>query len=130
MRFTFLALGVLAALLILPNGAAASPEHTAAPETGDPNSPGGKVFAQRCSACHDHPVGRIPPRSLLAYKEPDAIVRALSTGVMRQQATGLGKSDIDSLALFHTGQQPGLNNFPADANRCPKEAKWGSPASS
>ncbi len=97
--------------------------------SGDPDSPGGKLFAQRCSACHDHPVGRTPPRLLLTMKDPDAIVHALSSGVMRQQALGLGAEEIASVAEFLTGQAPGQNRFPADANHCPSDARLASPSS-
>ena len=68
------------------------------------SSRGRALYAERCAACHDHPQGRIPPRILIStVRAPEDIVAALASGVMRQQATGLGEQEIRALAVFLTG---------------------------
>lgn len=81
-----------------------------------------QLYAARCSACHDHPMGIIPPKSFLGFKSPDAVVRALSGGAMRTMAAGLSKQEMESLAVLLTGRQPGEGEIPASANRCAEPA--------
>lgn len=59
---------------------------------------GATLFQQRCAMCHDHPVGNVPPRSYIATRPREAIVHALSSGVMKAQASGLSAHDIELLA--------------------------------
>lgn len=56
------------------------------------------LFQQRCAMCHDHPQGNIPPRSVLASRTREDIVRTLTQGVMQAQAAGLSERDIEALA--------------------------------
>jgi hypothetical protein len=57
-------------------------------------------WAQRCAACHDHAVGNIPPRALLATYPRARIVVALTSGFMRAQAAGLDAAQVAALADF------------------------------
>jgi polyvinyl alcohol dehydrogenase (cytochrome) len=77
------------------------------------------LWQTRCAACHDHPHDRIPPRVLIStIRNPEDIVLALSSGVMRQQASGLSAEQIRALATFLTGRAPGADNRDPNANRC------------
>jgi polyvinyl alcohol dehydrogenase (cytochrome) len=77
------------------------------------------LWEARCSACHDHPHGRIPPHVLIStIRSPDDIVFALSNGVMRRQAAGLSAEQIRALAVYLTGREPGAETRDRHANRC------------
>ncbi len=83
------------------------------------SSRGRALYAERCAACHDHPQGRIPPRILIStVRAPEDIVAALASGVMRQQATGLGEQEIRALAVFLTGRLPLADQRDPNANAC------------
>jgi polyvinyl alcohol dehydrogenase (cytochrome) len=88
--------------------------------TPSASQPGAPLYSERCAQCHDHPTGRIPPRTLLTIvKTPDQVIKALTQGVMREQAAGLTADQIAALAVFITGKQPGTNTDPdPNANRC------------
>lgn len=59
-----------------------------------------EIYRQRCAACHDHAVGNIPPRPVIAGHPRTRIVHALSEGAMRPQATGLSAEQIGQLADY------------------------------
>ncbi|KAF1714625.1 hypothetical protein CSC74_15350 [Pseudoxanthomonas yeongjuensis] len=61
---------------------------------------GETIYQQRCSACHDHPQGNIPPRELIARRSYSHIVDTLANGAMRPQAAGLGPGDIEAVARY------------------------------
>ncbi len=79
---------------------------------------GAKLFADRCSVCHDHPQGRIPPHYVLNGLWPDQVVDALTTGPMKQQGVGLTKDDINALVFFLTHKQAGGVEPDPNANLC------------
>lgn len=58
------------------------------------------IFRQRCSMCHDHPQGNIPPKAVLATRSYQRIVDALDHGAMRVQAQGLSKEQIEAMARY------------------------------
>ena len=99
----------------MPNG-----EHATVPVQGREDSPGGILFKERCSQCHDHPTGRIPPRTYIGIlRSPESIIRTLTLGVMKQQAEGLSADQIREIATFLTGRQPGESPEPdPNANLC------------
>lgn len=107
------------ALLLLAGPAAGSPPPgtDAAAAVTDAAGRGEALYAQRCATCHDHPKDRIPPRLLLAFRSPNAVVRALTRGTMRPVAEGLDAAGIAALATFLTGRVPGTDPVPA-ANPC------------
>ncbi|KRD34690.1 hypothetical protein ASE35_08080 [Lysobacter sp. Root916] len=59
-----------------------------------------EIYRQRCAACHDHAVGNIPPRDVIARHPRERIVHALSEGAMRPQAAGLSAEQIAQLADY------------------------------
>ena len=84
--------------------------------------PGEKLFADHCSACHDHAQGRIPPRYMLNRMWPDQVMTALTTGPMKQQAVGLSPDDKKTLVFYLTHMQPGAAEPDPKANMCAKPA--------
>lgn len=80
---------------------------------------GAALFAERCAVCHEHPSGNIPPVFVLNYKPPEVIVDALTTGPMREQASGLSADDIKALAIHLAHRAPGTRPEPdPNANLC------------
>jgi cytochrome c553/type 1 glutamine amidotransferase len=86
----------------MPADVAATRTASAPPASAvaDSGLPPATLFQQRCAICHDHPQGNIPPRSVLASRSPEDIVRTLQHGVMRAQAAGLSPHDIQALAEY------------------------------
>ncbi len=101
----------------MPNG-----DHQTVPVQGRDDSPGGILYKERCAQCHDHPTGRIPPRTFLGIvRSPESIIRTLSRGVMKQQAAGLSPDQMREIATYLTGRQPGESPEPdPNANLCAK----------
>lgn len=61
---------------------------------------GRQVFYRRCSACHDNPGGRVPPREVLATRTQEDIVAALTSGALRELAAGLSFAEIEAVAHY------------------------------
>lgn len=93
---------------------------TAQVQTGKDAPPdGAKLYAEHCAVCHDNPEGRTPPKSIIARKAPDEVIAALTTGVMKTQASGLKPLEIRALAVYLTGKEPtGVIDPSSLANRC------------
>jgi hypothetical protein len=80
-----------------------------------------KLYEKYCAACHDHPQGRIPARSVIAQRSSDEVLQALATGLMRAQAAGLNLNERTALAAFLTGKTPtGELVVPPETNMCAK----------
>ena len=78
-----------------------------------------QIYQERCASCHENPQGRIPPRFLIARRSAEDVMQTLSSGAMKQQASGLSADQIRALAIYLTGKQPGApiqSNL--DANKC------------
>lgn len=89
------------------------------PSMFDPagNAAGAKVYAEVCTACHETGVERAPPRIALQQLTPEAIHRALTEGLMREQAAGLSAPDKVAVAEYLGGQKLG-GAAVAPANQC------------
>jgi polyvinyl alcohol dehydrogenase (cytochrome) len=79
---------------------------------------GAAIYQQHCAACHDVPKGRIPPVETLRKMSDAAILRALESGTMREQAKDLNTQERQLLAAYLSGEakptstitQPGLGS--------------------
>jgi polyvinyl alcohol dehydrogenase (cytochrome) len=85
----------LLAAVLLPSAAAPA------------EAPGGQLFEEHCARCHDAPVGRIPSRDQLRRHSPAEVFQALRAGVMREQARALSVYQMQLIAAFLTGVEPG-----------------------
>lgn len=56
-----------------------------------------QIYKERCVMCHDRPKDRIPPRSLIARQASEDVIRALTTGTMKQWTDGLTADQIRAL---------------------------------
>src|SRR5262252_1698994 len=63
---------------------------------------GAAIYRQRCAGCHDNSLERVPSRDAIASLSVEEVSKTLTTGTMRQQAAGLGTSEIQALAEFVT----------------------------
>ncbi len=90
----------------------AKPGGTSSQQTPAVTSPEGEaLYKQKCAVCHDTPEDRIPPRFLIARRSAEDVIQTLTTGSMKQQATGLSAEQIKALAVYLTGKQPGTNTL-------------------
>jgi polyvinyl alcohol dehydrogenase (cytochrome) len=100
----------------------------AAPFSSEGNSPqqpaatspeGAELYKQRCAVCHDIPQDRIPPLFLIRRRSAEDVIQTLTTGAMKQQASGLSADQIRALAIHLTGKEPGTSvQVNLEANRC------------
>src|SRR5437016_1057535 len=88
---------------------AAAASATAAAQPIDPTA-GASLYRQRCAACHDNPQGRIPPLQAIKALPRAEMVRAMTSGSMKEQAAGLDQPGIAAIADFLGGAR-------ADASR-------------
>lgn len=61
---------------------------------------GAAIYKQHCAACHEAPKGRIPTLQALRGMSVTAILRALNTGTMREQAKSLTQPERASVAVY------------------------------
>jgi polyvinyl alcohol dehydrogenase (cytochrome) len=61
---------------------------------------GEKIYEAHCAQCHDaKQPSRIPPRAALEKMTSAAILKTLTTGVMKQQGTALSALDRAAVSL-------------------------------
>jgi polyvinyl alcohol dehydrogenase (cytochrome) len=60
---------------------------------------GGEVYNGLCAACHDKGLNRAPQRAMLSLMTPESIYRALTAGVMKEQADAAELTDDDKKAV-------------------------------
>src|SRR6202167_2173974 len=70
---------------------------------------GEAIYKQRCSACHDQPGSRIPPRGSLQKMPALRILRAMNSGAMMTVAYPLRREERESVARYlgTPGPEPG-----------------------
>lgn len=101
------------------------------------NHPGKALFQQHCASCHEGGMAKAPHPTALAAMAPDAIVEALTQGIMRQEAAALGQEQRRQIAEYLTASDlskfkpapgavmcaPALKSF--DLKRPPARVGWG-----
>jgi mono/diheme cytochrome c family protein len=50
---------------------------------------GEALYKQNCAVCHDDPQDRVPPLFLIRRRSAEDVMQTLTSGSMRQQASGL-----------------------------------------
>ncbi len=73
---------------------------------------GEKVYEGLCIACHQTGVNRAPQRFILEQSAPESIYRALTTGVMKEQAAGLSNDEKIAVAEYLTSRKLGSAQLP------------------
>lgn len=93
----------------------AGPQQAAPPASAE----GAELYAQKCAACHDNPVDRVPPLFLIRRRSAEDVIQTLTSGPMKQQARGLSADQIRALAIHLTGKLPGPPiQANLESNRC------------
>ncbi|HJQ70903.1 MAG TPA: PQQ-binding-like beta-propeller repeat protein [Blastocatellia bacterium] len=88
-------------------------------QQGATSPEGAELYKQKCAVCHDNPQDRIPPLFLIRRRSAEDVIQTLTTGSMKQQASGLTADQVRALAIHLTGKQPGSAvQVNLDANRC------------
>jgi polyvinyl alcohol dehydrogenase (cytochrome) len=65
--------------------------------------PGAAVYRAHCQICHEGQAPKAPSRTFLQMMTPEAIDRALSTGIMQRQAATLTADDKTHVAEYLSG---------------------------
>ena len=79
---------------------------------------GGAIYNQRCAKCHDKGDDRTPSKETLAKRDPQTVVKALSTGSMQGFAVGLTAAETGALAAYLTGKIPPATTAQEEPNAC------------
>jgi polyvinyl alcohol dehydrogenase (cytochrome) len=111
-----LSITLLAVLVAL--GTCGSNAHAQVP-TAELAQRGADIFQSRCAGCHEKPLEHVPPKSAISALAPESVFRALTAGVMRQNAAGLSDDELKAVVVHLTGRLPGADTqAQLNANRC------------
>jgi polyvinyl alcohol dehydrogenase (cytochrome) len=61
---------------------------------------GAAIYKERCASCHDAPEGRVPAIGAIKKMSGEAVYSALTSGVMKQQASGLSTEQVFGLIAY------------------------------
>jgi polyvinyl alcohol dehydrogenase (cytochrome) len=89
---------------------------------GSAQDNGEALFNARCAACHLNPDPQVnahaPSKEDMARFTPNSVYSALTDGLMRLQATGLGDTDMRALAKYLTNREVSDIQLEVTANMC------------
>jgi len=74
--------------------------------------PGAAVYHRVCQNCHEGQALKAPSRTFVEMMTPESIYRALTVGIMKQQAAGLSDADDRNVAEYLSGKPFGLPAAP------------------
>ena len=74
---------------------------------GGESHPGAALYDRHCATCHDTGVVRAPARNILQLLSPDAMLTALTSGLMRQQAAMLSEQERRDIVTYLVGEPDG-----------------------
>ena len=69
-----------------------------------PPADGASVYLNNCASCHNNDDPRIPSAATLRQRTPEAVLDALTTGVMRAQGAELTEAQRRAVAEYVTGE--------------------------
>jgi polyvinyl alcohol dehydrogenase (cytochrome) len=82
------------------------------------DTPGGRIYRENCSGCHDAGLDRAPQFIALQDMTPEAINRTLNEGVMREQGAALTAEQRIAVAEFVAGRKIGASSAAASLKMC------------
>ena len=82
-----------------------------------PSPNGAALYQSKCAQCHDARMERVPSRAIIAEFPVEQVIEALTTGVMKPQASGLSAAEIRAIAVYLNAQQSGATSKEL-ANQC------------
>jgi polyvinyl alcohol dehydrogenase (cytochrome) len=81
---------------------------------------GAHIYQAHCAQCHDAAgASRIPPRSALQKMPPEEIVKALTSGVMKQQGSALSEDERAAVSRWLAASANQEQPANSANNRCP-----------
>ena len=83
--------------------------------------PGAALYDQHCATCHNGGVARAPARNILELLAPEAMLAALESGIMRQQAAALGPGQRRQVVEYLVGAPDAT---PPHIARCDANDDW------
>ncbi|HET9129357.1 MAG TPA: PQQ-binding-like beta-propeller repeat protein, partial [Terriglobia bacterium] len=83
---------------------------------------GAALYKERCASCHDMPQGRVPSIGAIKAMSGEAIVAALSTGVMKTQAQGLSIVQMIGLVIYIAPTGGAAADAPSLTRTCKPDA--------
>jgi len=115
--------GLMAAMLAVGGQATAAPQISGTGEVVDRSAmPGAVVFQEHCASCHEHSVAKAPSTFLLTMMEPDAVLAAVTAGIMQSQAGKLTPEEKIQVAEYLFGRSISDQKAPAEPPQCTGEA--------
>jgi polyvinyl alcohol dehydrogenase (cytochrome) len=84
---------------------------------------GSAAYTRVCAACHDTGADRAPPSSALANLSPAAILRIVTDGPMKEQASSLSVEEKAAVAEYLTGRMLGAQTA-VKPLMCPANGNW------
>ena len=88
-------------------------------QVGAQEPTGAALFEAQCAMCHTPPgVERAPTLEVMGQRSPEAIVAALTDGVMALQALSLSNAQRQAVAEFITGRSVSADATVANAGLC------------
>ncbi len=95
------------------------------------SSTGAALFNDQCATCHSGAAdSRAPSRAALALSSPEAVVRALTGGIMQPQGTKLTPEERRLIAEFLTGRRLSNGGTASAQGRCATSVPLSDPAAS
>ena len=79
--------------------------------------PGHQVYKQTCAACHDGAMPKAPHEAMISMMTPEAIMRAMTTGIMKENAAALDDEQKVQVAEYLSGKKIGEVKI-AEPPRC------------
>ena len=107
---------VSSAWLMLGTTATASAAAVEAPAVDREKTPGADVYRNHCASCHEGQVGKAPSKVFLELMPHDAILGAVTSGVMQVQARALTDEQRRQVADYIAGGAPAV--APAAMPKC------------
>jgi polyvinyl alcohol dehydrogenase (cytochrome) len=80
---------------------------------------GSALFAKHCATCHAGNDPRIPTVTALRAQSPEAVINALTNGVMRERGSALTVAERRAVAEFLSGKPSGTVVTSSVTGRCP-----------
>lgn len=98
--------GLVALWLAAVLGGGPRPAHAQVSPAAARPADGAAVFRAQCASCHGGTDVRIPTVEALRQRTPESTLDALTTGVMRQQASALSPAERIAVVTYLAGRAP------------------------
>ncbi len=69
--------------------------------------PGHQIYLDSCASCHEGGMPKAPHESMISMMTPESILRALTTGVMKENAAGLSDEQKIQVSEYLSGKKMG-----------------------